>query len=186
MVRRFAFATHCQNLGRRIESRYLKWGYGARSFRAVLPFDRAVRSIAVSAFTHPIQSAIGALGAGEPLVPARRSSMRSIRPRAQSRIARPLGVRLCGFVLRRFRVHAASLGNDLRRGRNRPPSRQPLKNALGILDRGDVTVVLLDHLYRRAHLISEEIHIDPLGESEGRIGMPEAIWRAAAARWTHA
>src|ERR1700722_14575973 len=67
--------------------------------------------------------------------------------RAQSRIARPLGLRLCGFVLRRFRVHAASLGNDLRRDRNRLPSLQSLENALGILDRSDVAVVLLDHLY---------------------------------------
>jgi hypothetical protein len=50
-----------------------------------------------------------------------------------------------------------------------------LENALGILDRVHVAVVIFDHLDGRTHLLGEEIHINPLRQPEGRVGMPEAI-----------
>lgn len=48
-------------------------------------------------------------------------------------IVRPLALDFAALSFA-VRVHAASLGSDLRRGNNRLPSGQALENALGILD----------------------------------------------------
>src|SRR5262249_51746723 len=78
---------------------------------------------------------------------------------AQSRLLPPQGLCTGGAGLRRTRVHAAGLRGDLGRGSDRLPSGHALENALGILDRIDVAVALLDHLHRRAHLLGQEVHV---------------------------
>lgn len=50
------------------------------------------------------------------------------------RIACPLGLRLDGLGLRRFRVHAASLGRDLGRGCDWPPTPRRTSGVAAHLD----------------------------------------------------
>jgi hypothetical protein len=71
-------------------------------------------------------------------------------------------------------MHAAGLCWDLGRGSNGLPSGHALENALGIVDRIDMAVMLLDHLHRRAHLLGQEIDIHPLRKPERGVGMPKA------------
>ena len=72
---------------------------------------------------------------------------------------------LDGSGLRRVRVHAAGLGEDLGCGGDGLPSGQALNNALGILDRVNMPVVILDHLRGRTHLLRQKIDVDPTAGS---------------------
>ena len=56
-----------------------------------------------------------------------------------------------------------------------------MENAIRILDRSDVPVMILDHFDGRAHLVRQEIYVHPLGETEGGVGVSEAIGAAPAA-----
>src|SRR5207245_1183054 len=55
------------------------------------------------------------------------------------------------------------------------PARQAEKNAIRVLDRRYVSVVILDHFDRGAHLLGEEIYVNALGKPEGGIGMAETV-----------
>ena len=66
----------------------------------------------------------------------------------------------------------------LRRGGDRFPTGETLENAIRILDRGHVAIVILDHLDRGAHLLREKIDVNPLCQAEGGVSMPEAVGAA--------
>ena len=73
------------------------------------------------------------------------------------------------------------LGAALGRRRSGFPAWHPLENALGILDRRDVAIVLFDHLHGCAHLLCQEVNVDAFRKTEGRVGMAEAIAAATIA-----
>ena len=102
----------------------------------------------------------------------------AISPRRVRKYASLLSGRFAFFSVC-LGVHASgfSAGNL----RNRLPSRYTLQNALGIFRRRDVAVVILDHLDRGTHLLGKEIDIHTFHQSEGGIGMPQAIGAPAAA-----
>jgi hypothetical protein len=52
------------------------------------------------------------------------------------------------------------------------------QNAIRILDRVDMTVVLLKNLHGSAHLFRQKDRIHAFAQSERRVGMSEAIGRA--------
>src|SRR5262249_11271806 len=62
------------------------------------------------------------------------------------------------------------------------PALQAEKNAIGILDRRDVAVVVLDHLDRGAHLLRKKIHVHALREPEGRVRVTEAVSAPTSSR----
>ena len=59
--------------------------------------------------------------------------------------------------------------------RDRLPSRYALQNAIRIADRRDVAVIVLDHLDRSAHLLSEPVDVGTFHKSESRVGVAERI-----------
>src|SRR5260370_20945242 len=65
--------------------------------------------------------------------------------------------------------------------RDRLPSRYPLQNALGILGRRDVAVIVLDHLDGCSHLFCQEINVNAFRQAEGGVGVAETIAASSAA-----
>src|SRR5580658_603929 len=101
-----------------------------------------------------------------------------VRCAAAGPAVRPGGPVFCSGDSRHLGVFRRDLGD----GGTGVPSAHALEHKVCMLDGVDVAIMLFDHLNRSSHLLGQEIHVHPLGEPEGGVGMPEAIGGAGDAR----